>query len=111
MRKPGTTMVPFLLLAVGLLLGHATLASAAVPCRVQETSANGRVRLRLDSDCDGLSNKTERALGTNRRDADSDDDGLNDGDEVLQTGTDPMDADTDDDGLSDGEEVQQTGSE
>ena len=42
---------------------------------------------------------------TDPNDADSDDDGLSDGDEVNTYGTDPNDADSDDDGLSDGEEV------
>jgi hypothetical protein len=43
--------------------------------------------------------------GTDPLDADSDDDGLSDGDEVNVHGTDPLDADTDDDGLDDGIEV------
>ena len=42
---------------------------------------------------------------TDPNDADSDDDGLNDGDEVNTHGTDPNDADSDDDGLNDGDEV------
>ncbi|MBT7096423.1 hypothetical protein HN937_03550, partial [Candidatus Poribacteria bacterium] len=42
--------------------------------------------------------------GTNPTSADTDSDGLDDGDEV-EDGTDPDDADTDDDGLDDGEEV------
>jgi hypothetical protein len=39
-------------------------------------------------------------------DADTDDDGLSDSEEVNVHGTDPLDADTDDDGLADGEEVE-----
>ena len=42
---------------------------------------------------------------TDPNDADSDDDGLNDGDEVNTYGTDPNDADSDDDGFSDSLEV------
>ncbi|MEX2159255.1 MAG: flexitail domain-containing putative surface protein, partial [Dehalococcoidia bacterium] len=42
---------------------------------------------------------------TNPLDADSDDDGLSDGDEVNTHATNPLDADSDDDGLSDGDEV------
>ena len=45
-------------------------------------------------------------LGTNPNDADSDDDGLGDGDEVNVHGTDPNVADSDGDGLGDREEVQ-----
>ncbi len=45
------------------------------------------------------------ALGTDPLDADSDDDGLSDGEEVDDHGTDPNDADTDDGGVSDGDEV------
>ncbi len=84
-------LVPFLLVAVGLLLAYATQASASTTkCRVPETSASGKVHLRLDSDCDGLSNRAERKIwGTNPRDADTDDDGLNDGEEVQQTLTCP----------------------
>ena len=67
-----------------------------------------------DSDGDGLPNVRERQLGTDPRDADSDDDGINDGDEIsagnpgaFEPGVDtnPLDADTDDDGIADGEEV------
>ena len=45
-------------------------------------------------------------LGTNPSDADSDDDGINDGDELI-IGTDPNDADSDDDGITDGDEISQ----
>ena len=60
------------------------------------------------SDSDGLSNAQEATLGTDPNDPDSDNDGIDDGDEVgndafLNPGdTDPLDADTDDDGVSDG---------
>ena len=58
-----------------------------------------------DSDGDGLSNKRESELGTDRNNADSDGDGLTDGVEVDTYGTDPSVADSDGDGLSDGDEV------
>ena len=70
------------------------------------------VPVELDSDGDGLLDTVEATLGTDPDDADSDDDGLDDGDEVEGTGllagygaTDPLDPDTDGDGLSDGLEV------
>jgi hypothetical protein len=58
-----------------------------------------------DSDDDGLPDGEEIAIGTDPFDDDTDDDGLSDGDEVDVHGTDPLDSDTDDDGLSDGDEV------
>ena len=58
-----------------------------------------------DSDGDGLSNKLESELGTERNNADSDGDGLSDGAEVDTYGTDPLVADSDGDGLGDGDEV------
>jgi ELWxxDGT repeat protein len=58
-----------------------------------------------DGDQDGLDDQDEVAQGTDPDDADSDDDGLSDGAEVLTHGTDPLDADTDGDGYTDGEEI------
>ncbi len=58
-----------------------------------------------DSDADGLTDCEELLLGTDPHDADTDDDGLNDGAEVNLYGTDPLEADTDGDGLSDGNEI------
>jgi hypothetical protein len=79
----------------------------------------------LDSDHDGLSDLMEELLGTDPLDADTDDDGLSDGEEYSGNGglydtgritaasayweqeirTNPLDADTDHDGLPDGLEV------
>jgi hypothetical protein len=59
----------------------------------------------LDSDADMLTDAQELELGTDPFLADSDDDGLVDGDETDFYDTDPLVADTDDDGLSDQEEV------
>lgn len=57
-----------------------------------------------DRDHDGLSDCTEKKVTfTDRRDFDTDDDGVDDGTEVTD-GTDPLDPDTDDDGADDGEE-------
>ncbi len=54
-----------------------------------------------DSDGDSVSNVEELARGTHPNLADTDGDGLNDGEE---TETDPLDADSDNDGLTDGDE-------
>ena len=59
----------------------------------------------IDDDQDGLSNEQELLLGTNPNSADSDSDGISDGDEVNVHNTDPLLEDTDGDGLSDGVEV------
>jgi hypothetical protein len=58
-----------------------------------------------DDDGDGLTNEQESLLGTDPNVADTDGDGLSDGDEVSVLGTDPLLKDTDGDGLSDGLEV------
>lgn len=58
-----------------------------------------------DRDKDGLSDKQEAEQGTNPDNADSDGDGLSDGDEVVTHKTDPLKADSDGDGFTDGQEV------
>ncbi|MFO0750756.1 MAG: choice-of-anchor Q domain-containing protein [Myxococcota bacterium] len=57
-----------------------------------------------DDDNDTLSDVAEAQAQTNPKDADTDDDGLSDGQELLVIGTNPKDADTDDDGIDDGTE-------
>ncbi|MCB0974708.1 MAG: DUF11 domain-containing protein [Actinobacteria bacterium] len=64
-----------------------------------------------DTDGDGLTDYIEGVLGTNPNDADTDNDGLTDGDEVLVHGTNPTNPDTDGDGLTDGQEVNTTGTD
>ncbi|HET8865719.1 MAG TPA: OmpA family protein [Gracilimonas sp.] len=60
----------------------------------------------LDTDEDGLNDYDEMyTYETNPLSADTDDDGLTDGEEVNTYETDPNSADTDGDGLSDGDEV------
>jgi hypothetical protein len=74
----------------------------------------GAYEYSLDTDGDALPDEAETDTGTYVRpgdtgtdpnDADTDDDGLDDGDEVAVHGTDPTKADTDGDSLSDGYEV------
>lgn len=60
----------------------------------------------LDTDEDGLNDYEEMYVHeTDPLSADTDGDGLTDGDEVNEYETDPLNADTDGDGLSDGDEV------
>ena len=58
-----------------------------------------------DREPDGLTNLQEYNLGTDPNNADSDNDGLTDGDEVDTYDTDPTDPDTDGDQMVDGDEV------
>ncbi len=58
-----------------------------------------------DEDGDGLTNQEEQDIGTDPRDPDTDDDGLDDGLEKKIIGTDPKLVDTDNDGVTDGIEV------
>jgi len=61
-----------------------------------------------DNDGDGLNNRYEIENGLDPNDADSDTDGLTDGDEVLVHNSNPLSEDTDNDGIEDGLEVSHT---
>ena len=65
----------------------------------------------LDGDTDGLSNLEEFAQRTEPNNADTDNDGLLDGDEINVHLTDPLNPDSDADGISDGEEVNTYGTD
>jgi serine/threonine protein kinase len=58
-----------------------------------------------DDDRDGLTNRDEIDLGTAPDERDSDQDGIDDYEEVYNYQTDPLKSDTDGDSLTDGEEV------
>ena len=58
-----------------------------------------------DPDDDGLSNRDELVRNTDPQDDDSDDDTLNDGDEINIHGSNPNSDDTDGDDLKDGDEI------
>ena len=58
-----------------------------------------------DADSDGLTNAVEMIRGTKPIDPDSDDDSLEDGEEVNTYRTDPLKADTDGDGAEDAAEI------
>lgn len=60
----------------------------------------------IDADGDGLKDEEEKVLGTDINKFDTDNDGLNDFDEVKKWETDPLDPDTDGDGYLDGQEVE-----
>ncbi len=61
-----------------------------------------------DSDGDGLSDFFEIKIGTNRLDADSDNDGIDDATEVNTLYTDPLNADSNNNGINDGDELKLT---
>jgi hypothetical protein len=63
------------------------------------------LRKDADLDSDRLTNYQEVVVGTNMTKADTDGDGLRDGDEIHDYRTTPTDIDTDGDGLRDGEEI------
>lgn len=85
------------------------LGSYVITVSVSDSEGKSAVRLVnvavVEDDNDGLSPEEEALLGTNPADADSDDDGVTDGDEVHLHGTDPLAADSDSDGISDGVEI------
>ena len=58
-----------------------------------------------DSDYDGLTNIYEITIGTNPLSKDTDDDNINDYDEINIYNTDPLNPDSDGDGVSDGNEI------
>ncbi len=59
----------------------------------------------VDTDHDGIDDQREKELGTDPRQADTDGDGLSDGEEVIVWKTDPLNPDTDGDGYPDAQEV------
>lgn len=81
-----------------------TLISRGAANAVAEVRTIGIVASE-DPDNDGLTTAAEQTAGTNPLDPDSDDDGLNDGDEVNIWQTRPLLADTDGDELIDGAEA------
>ena len=87
--------------------GTATAAaiSSANQATLQAITATAQW-LASDDDQDGLNNSLEAQAGTRPDIADTDEDGLNDGDEVNTWKTNPVIADTDGDGLKDGDETE-----
>jgi hypothetical protein len=108
--SPHATGAAALLLAASPGMTPAQLR-AALPAAVKDVSTagfdyrTGSGRISLDADGDGLNHDTELVYGTSPTLADSDGDGLTDGQEIDLYATSPTLADSDSDGLSDGEEV------
>ncbi len=84
---------------------HTIMAAYSGDDAYVSSSAVTEITVLSDTDGDGLTDEEEAVLGTDPNDPDSDDDGLNDGDEVDVYGTNPLDDDSDDDGLNDGDEL------
>ena len=84
-----------------------TLSKQAAPGEVLDRAHTTVFVLQTggDLDGDGLSNEREFGGSTRFDDADSDDDGLRDGEEVNNYGTNPLSADSDGDGLRDQGEI------
>jgi hypothetical protein len=85
-------------------IAEKTLAQSIKKMTEAERIKLKRVTRGLDSDGDGLADVLEPSLGANRCDADSDDDGLDDDNDVGED-----DSDSDDDGVPDGTEVETKG--
>lgn len=91
-----------MLLMVGALMASDAAAQAVDPCA--KADAVLATKGRGDPDQDGLSTCRERKItATSPTNDDSDNDGIEDGEEIDDS-TDPLDDDSDDDGLSDGDE-------
>jgi len=82
-----------------------TSATEVVAVAPQVDTAATQTWLAGDDDRDRLSNEEEINLNTLPGKRDTDEDGLDDGDEVLDHNTDPLRPDSDGDGLKDGDEV------
>lgn len=81
----------------------AEAAQAATPAATVAAPAAGSP----DGDGDGIEDGAEAEIGTDPALADTDEDGLTDGQEADEFGSDPLMADTDADGVLDGDEVAQ----
>ncbi len=98
--------------AAGIVFSAASTAASATQTSefvglsyAEETQQAAAAIASGDRDGDGLSDSQEEYIGTDVNNPDTDQDLLNDGEEVLIWSTNPTLRDTDGDGLSDGEEV------
>jgi hypothetical protein len=81
--------------------------AATLPATPAAPAPAGATEGDPDEDGDGLTASQEAEQNTDPALADTDEDGLSDGDEVLSVGTAPLAPDTDGDGVLDGDEVLQ----
>lgn len=87
----------------GVLIPPPTSVTSQTP--VLNTTTTPTVSNEVDTDKDGLTDRREVELGTDPKKADSDGDGISDGDEVMKYGTNPLNRDTDKDTYDDGTEI------
>lgn len=80
-------------------------APADVPEDTAVPAGSGAVASDTDADADNIADALEWDLGLDPGNADTDGDGVADGDEIAIYSTDPVTWDTDGDGISDGEEL------
>ena len=113
---PGWLLGGCLLLIIGLIavaiFGYTQITALNAANQTQvalaaatDVAATATAIALADSDGDGLPNVREAELETDPNLADTDEDGLTDGDEVRVYASNPLNRDTDGDGLSDGDEV------
>lgn len=76
-----------------------------LPADTTAADSTGAVASDTDADADNIADALEWDLGLDPGNADTDGDGVADGDEISIYGTDPLNRDSDGDGLSDGEEL------
>jgi hypothetical protein len=101
-----TGVVAAMLLAIPVIAGAADNNSDSIPDKWEkrhDLSLNVK-QTRRDQDRDGRGNLSEFRHGTDPRDADTDNDGVADGNECI--GTVSGDDDSDDDGVTDENEVE-----
>ena len=87
-----------------LIYAYNDFSGFSVPLSLGYRLGTGTDPKRADTDGDGLADGDEFTEGTSPWNPDCDGDGLLDGDEI-DAGTDPLDADSDNDGMPDGWEV------
>lgn len=92
-------------MVLGALIAFAAFYLLVVPYISPEAPQPIPV-VKADLDGDGLTNDQEKALGTDPRNPDTDNDGLKDGEEIKSFVTDPLKSDTDGDGVDDGRELE-----